>query len=321
MLRVTKILYICTMKHLFFILILALTTAACSLKSKERKAEPLSVARSEFRVPVVPRHISPDAVRDYMLEHYWDNFDFADTLRLASLDTMQMLRAYATYVGELVGPENGEPIRRLMQRAAISRPMTDYFAMLAERVLHDPNSPLRSDELYIPVLEALVASPHYDRYEKLAPEYDLRLASQNRVGRAANDILYTLADNNCHSLYDLKSDYTLIYFHNPGCAMCRDISAALQRSPLIAAMLKERRLTLLALYPDEDLEAWQSHSSEIPREWINAIDRGCTLRRTESYDLRAIPSLYLLDGEKRVVLKDCTDVGLVEHLLAQRVRL
>ena len=313
--------YICTMKHTFILLLVAtLLAVGCSSKSKREAGRPSAVATNEFRVPAVPMHITPENHRDYMVEHYWDAFDFSDTLRLTKLDTLKMLRAYATYVGQFVGPQDGASMRRLMRRADVSRKMMDYFLMLAERVLHDPNSPLRSDELYIAVLESQIASPYYDSYEKLAPEYDLQLAKQNRVGHEANDIVYTTRDGRRRRLYGLQGDFVLLYFNNPGCAMCGDVTAALQRSPIISQAVAEGRLKVLTLYPDEDIKAWRSHIASLPREWINGYDHGCAIRRTQSYDLRAIPSLYLLDAEKRVVLKDCTDVALVEDVLLRRYK-
>ena len=37
--------------------------------------------------------------------------------------------------------------------------------------------------------------------------------------------------------------------------------------------------------------------------------------KEQLYDLKAIPALYLLDSEKRVMAKDCTDVTYIERLL------
>ena len=39
--------------------------------------------------------------------------------------------------------------------------------------------------------------------------------------------------------------------------------------------------------------------------------------RDRLYDLKAIPALYLLDSEKMVMAKDCTDVEYVEHLISE----
>ena len=129
----------------------------------------------------------------YLREHFWDDLDFADTVFIVSTDSIHMLRAFDTYIRNFVTESDPSPVAELMRKASGSKTMLEYFAMLAERVLHDPNSPLHSDELYIPVLEALVASPWLDEWEKIAPEHDLRIGAANRVGLPANDFRYTLA--------------------------------------------------------------------------------------------------------------------------------
>lgn len=136
--------------------------------------------------------MTAEQTHDYMRAHYWDKFDFADTLFIAEIDTVEMLRAFAAWVGNYLAPDDPAPVEALMAQAGSSRPMLAYFAMLAEKVLYDPNSPLRSDELYIPVLEAQAASPLLDEWEKIAPLHDLRMAQQNRPGERANDFRYTL---------------------------------------------------------------------------------------------------------------------------------
>ena len=41
-----------------------------------------------------------------------------------------------------------------------------------------------------------------------------------------------------------------------------------------------------------------------PKEWLNGYDAAHILRQDQLYCIRAIPSLYLLDAEKRILLKD-----------------
>jgi len=298
-------------------LLAALLLTACGGRGGKR-TEPAPAAREErpavFLPMLPPAELDAAGQQAYLAEHYWDRFDFADTAWMARLDSVQLLRAYANYVS-ILNPNDGEPMRRLMSRAKGSRYALRRFHDLAERVLYDPNSPLRSDELYIPVLEAVVESPLLDEYEKMAPAHDLRLARQNRVGERANDFRYRLASGAPGRLYGLKSAYVLLFIHNPGCPMCREIREALAGSPMLAEMVERGELTVLALYPDEELDEWRHESGEIPSSWLNAYDEGCRLRAEELYDLKAIPSLYLLDGEKRVLVKDAVDVGLVEWLL------
>lgn len=285
--------------------------------SKAKKMEPAKCYR--FLRVFPPSQASNEEKLAYMRDHYWDKFDFADTLYTTKADTTEMLRVYADYVSNFVGPFNQEPIRKLMERASASKKMFDYFGMLSEKVLHDPNSPYRSDELYIAVLEAQIASPHYDRYEKMAPEYDLQIVSQNRIGHKANDFSYTVASGKSHRMYNVKSDFTIIYFNNPGCSLCRDITKAMKESQIISKMARNGKLKVLAIYPDEQLDEWHKHRAEMPNEWINGYDKGQLIDREKLYNVNAIPALYLLDKQKVVLVKDSINVGEIEEILKGKI--
>ena len=115
----------------------------------------------------------------------------------------------------------------------------------------------------------------------------------------------------------LQAEYLLLFFNNPDCAMCKEIREAIDASELLSALIAEGRLKVLALYPDEDLQAWHNYRKQIPASWINAYDAEGQIRNEERYSLNAIPSLYLLDHQKRVIFKDSTDVGALEAFLGQ----
>ena len=69
-------------------------------------------------------------------------------------------------------------------------------------------------------------------------------------------------------------------------------------------MVKETNHALLALYVDQDLDSWRANLKDYPKERIYARDDSQSINAGRIYILRAIPSLYLLDKEKRVLLKD-----------------
>ena len=50
-------------------------------------------------------------------------------------------------------------------------------------------------------------------------------------------------------------------------------------------------------------------------------DEGMKITHERLYDLRAIPALYLLDGQKRVLVKDCADVGYIENFILKSAAL
>ena len=302
-------------------------TLAVACKSSHKPAtdsEPTNATTEQtakqlnFIPALAPAMLPQEQKMEYMREHYWDKFDFADTTFINQIDSTKMLTAFAVYAtGYIPDSLAYKYMPRLMQRASTSKRMYTYFLMLAEGVLHDPNSPLRNDEKYIPVLENAVQSSLLDEYERMPYEYDLEIARQNRIGRIANDFTYTLASGRTATLHNIKADYTLIFISNPGCPMCREVKEQITTSPMLQELIERKELKVLVIYPDTDLEAWREHLQDYPASWINGYDADQRIEKERLYDLKAIPALYLLDKQKRVMAKDCTDVAHIEKLLSE----
>ena len=303
--------------YTILILLVAVMSIGCGGGATKQKQSTKVKAARVFVPAIIPSSISdPEARRQYMCEHYWDKLNLADSTFFAEIDTVQMVEAFMAWVGNYMSPNDGYYVEKFMVKAGQYPHSLRYFAMLAEQVLYDPNSPLRSDELYIPVLQAQVESEWLDKYEKLSPQYNLDLALQNRIGRPANDFRYTTSTGRTGSLYGIRAKYTLIFFNNPGCTMCKTIREDICSSQLLTELISSGEMKVLALYPDELLDEWHAYKEHIPSNWINSYDKGTVIRNKNLYDLKAIPALYLLDSAKRVLIKDSTDVGYVEFVVA-----
>ena len=292
------------MRYTTLILILAVLIG-CGPK-RTKTAEPQESITTE---------ITPEERLQYRVDHFWDDFNFEDDKQLTMLSREQMIYALSEYVTIIPEERADSLMRTLIRRASTSHDMLDYFYTLCEIVLHNPNSALRNDEYYIPVLEELVSSPLLDEYERIAPAYDLEIALKNRIGRQATDFVYTLEDGSEHRLYDIKANYTILMFSNPECPLCGEIMRQIASSQLLTALIEHGVLKVLTLYPDEDIAHWRKYIGNIPSEWIRAYDKGGVLTKERLYNLSAIPALYLLDRDKRVLIKDGTSVADIESLL------
>ena len=73
-------------------------------------------------------------------------------------------------------------------------------------------------------------------------------------------------------------------------------------------------MAVLNIYIDEDLEAWRSYMPIYPETWYNGFDPDLMIRGETLYNVRAIPSLYLLDRDKRVIMKDAPEARLFDWL-------
>ena len=292
-----------TMRYLISIFILALLVG-CSGRNTKPSVESSNTTEK----------ISPAELLKQRIDHYWDNFDFEAGEHVRELRREDMIYALSEYVSIIPAESADSLMRTLIRRASTSHDMLDYFATLCEIVLHNPNSPLRNDEYYIPVLEELVTSPLLDEYERIVPTYDLEIALKNRIGRAATDFEYTLEDGSTGRLYDIKANYTILMFSNPECPLCGEIMQQIASSQLLSALLEHGVLKVLTIYPDEDIAHWYKYLDNIPSQWIKGYDNGL-LTKERLYNLSAIPALYLLDRDKHVLIKDGTSVADIENLL------
>ena len=105
----------------------------------------------------------------------------------------------------------------------------------------------------------------------------------------------------------------MLFFNNPDCADCISTKAFIAGSALFGKLLAAKRLTVVAVYPDDDLSLWKK--TTYPPAWINGSNPALSGARL--YDLKAMPTLYLLDRNKRVILKDAP-VERIEEWLAGR---
>ena len=232
-----------------------------------------------------------------------------------------MVRLFADWatVLERVPREVGaECVEQVMDRASANKKTFEWFVMAAREVLSDPNSQWRDDELYMPVLRVRIASPFTDEATRERCRYRLDILSQNRIGHKANNIRYTLFDGFEGTLYGIKAEYTLVFINNPGCELCRTVREEICASALLTNYISSGRLKVLAIYPDQDLDEWLRYRREMPSAWINGYDRECVMRTDGTYNLAAIPSLYLLDKDKTVLVKDAVSIPLIESVLSRQ---
>jgi hypothetical protein len=74
--------------------------------------------------------------------------------------------------------------------------------------------------------------------------------------------------------------------------------------PKLAAAVAQRQLTLLAVYTEGNAARWRETLDEFPAGWTIGNDVTETVRRTMLYDLKAMPTVYLMDAQHVVLKKD-----------------
>ncbi len=257
-------------------------------------------------IPKAPGMLADDQKKLFILGHYWEGLDWKDTTLIGSdaLDKafekwMQSIlwipqADAATVTGSIVSCGHGYPDMQ-----------TALYRMIAE-VLNDPNSEVRNDELFLPVLEAYTTDTIIPEADRMRPAFLLKQLGMNRLGTIASDFTISLLKGGTATLDKLSvTPFTILYFFNPDCPGCEDISEVLKTDPELQKLEDRDFVRIVAVYPDPDPEPWDAHKNDVyPYGWIPG--RLANEAERDKYYLQAIPTLYLLDKDRRIILKDAS---------------
>lgn len=110
---------------------------------------------------------------------------------------------------------------------------------------------------------------------------------KNRIGDKAADFAYTTQNGGKSTLHQATGDPLMLFFFRPECEICKEVKAYVKEKGV------DKRVKILFVNPDTDTH-------------IDTI-----------YDLQASPTLYLLDKNKRVLLKDAPIEQIEQYLTTQ----
>ncbi|MCR4921685.1 MAG: DUF5106 domain-containing protein [Bacteroidaceae bacterium] len=278
-----------------FLFIWAVVSPVCCAFSQQTVA---------FPYPDIPSTlVEPQERLTFVLNHFWEQYHFDDT-------TLSNRRIAEQGIADFLNLLNYESDSALCRRAVdafvekgfANEAQRGYFEQKLTHYLSNPESPLRNESVYAHFLRGIVAYlPASDAIAERSTQM-LRLIGMNAVGDVATDFCFRLRDGQQKRLSDIKSPFTLLIFSDPECEHCRE---ALPR--LVAEdALKDERLSVLLVYPDSNTPHWLKVQRSLPANWWDVCSPNGEIMRSPLYHLPSLPSLYLLDARKCVLIKDGT---------------
>ena len=226
----------------------------------------------------------------------WEGFAFDDKQSVESRGAEERFARFLLSLEQQTPTQQAEQIGNLLAKAEQNN-ATARFLLLADKYLHDPNSPYRNDERYLLFLQ--YAATHQLADYTTNPRYQKHytMVQKNRVGHKATDFPYTTQAGEEGRLYQLQRRYILLFFHDPDCEECQYVKQQLENQH---AYFAQKGVLVVAVYIDDEVGAWRK--AHYPSTWLSVY--APEIDRQDLYDIKALPTLYLLDTQKRVVLKD-----------------
>ena len=223
--------------------------------------------QADFPYPEIPDEVEePEARMAYLLEHFWQDYAFADSTAMNREVGEQGMVDFLNFMQHADSVTAAQGAIALADSLMAHPAAMTFFEGLMAHYLDDSDSPLYSDAVYAYLLRALPETPQRS--------WLLEQLAKNQVGSRAADILVTTSEGKQVRLYDIKAEQTLLIFYDPDCRRCQRLEAQLKNEPLIM----------------------QNPRLKVVRKDVNDLQG--------EYYVPHTPALYLLDKEKRVVLKN-----------------
>lgn len=277
------------MRGLCYIVLVVLLCACGADKGKQAQAVEAEAPQEQpgLAMPAMPATLTePESRAAWLAVHFWDSLDFADTRQ--SLDTALMEQAFADFTSVIALVDSAT--RTVAADTMLSRALRAsddvylYAASVADKYLFDPESPLYSEALYEPFARFAAAGAP----DAFAAGEKLEIIATNRPGRLVPDFAMLTADGRRVRLSDYRGRHVMLFFYEPGCPTCHDL---MER---IASQGAPEGMDIVALYPGNDVAAWQEHIGDFPEGWTVARDADGAIDRRRILSVRSTPTIFII---------------------------
>jgi len=126
-------------------------------------------------------------------------------------------------------------------------------------------------------------------------------AKLNPVGSLSTNLKLQTPEGKTLDFYSIEASKTVLLFFNPGCEACHAVTEKLFK---VYQQYKSKDIKVFAVYMDRNKAEWQNYISTKGLDWINVYDPIGKEGIEQKYDIYAIPMIYVLDKDKKVIVKD-----------------
>jgi hypothetical protein len=287
---------------------LGVSVAACGGNADRGADTTIDTAQeavAAVSIPEIPATLTTREARlSYLLNHYWDKLDFCDTMQVNNPNYFE--QSFANYQALFAAADSAmiaDGVAHLLHSAEVDSNAYDRVLEVAEKYLYDPNSPMRNEDNYAYFLRAVIASDYRSNAEKIRPRDQLRHIAMNRPGMLATDFRYIDRNGKTSTLLKTAADRLLVVFYDPDCEECKQILSEMFVNQDLNNSLAAGRITVLAICIADNRSGWQETLSRFPSTWLVGYDLS-HIEDRELYHFPATPTFYLLDADKRIILKD-----------------
>lgn len=259
----------------------------------------------EYSVPAgVP---NPDSVRwvwnyNYNKDHFFDNIDLTDERLLRTPILHARLNAFFTSV-VIQSPDSiNKEIDKIIQNCKSNNKIFQFISVYlfnhfreSEIMGYDAVMVKLADDIYLSGKADWVSKEFKDDLRK-----QIELIRPNLIGKKAENLVMDSYKGIFVSLYDVEKEFTILYFWEPDCGHCKEVTPKLKA---YYEKVKDDNIEIFAVCTSADKPKWTKYIEDNKLTWINGWDPERSSRFDYYYNIQSTPMVYILDKNKKIIAK------------------
>lgn len=242
----------------------------------------------------------------YYLEHFFDNFAWNDPRIFNTPIVVHKLKEYCNMIYQIDNPEYDSLVVDALNRAKVNQTSYEYLFDELEHVLGSNISPYKVEHTYIAMLKDALQYPKLDENRERRYKREMGFIDKNHAGDTIPNFNMVLANGDTTSMYDIQSEYTLLYLQHPTCPTCHQVRNRMKDFDKLNKAIASGKLKVVMVYFEDDPKVWSNYikSKEANPNYLQGWNYDQSIDDNNLFDTRTIPYMFLLDKDKVVIKKD-----------------
>lgn len=290
-----------------FLLLAAVMIPALNVPAQTE--DELIVIEPLFEYPMAPDSVTALNVRsNYLMGHFWDPMDFKSKKAVNQIALNDAFNVYITAMRFADETEAEKSLAALHKRLEKNPVLQLQFTMAAEEILYGPRAEVLNDHVYLQFIDNLMKNKKVSMERKARYKRQGKILHNTLIGSMPPTFDYENPTGGTSTFYP-NGVITLIEFGDPDCDECRLAKLKLETDVAFNDLLDRGKVNVLFILPDPNT-GWQTEVAGYSPKWhVGASDKVADL-----YDLRSTPSIYVIDGEGKVLAKNVSVAGAIEYV-------
>ena len=264
----------------------------------------------DIQIPEAPRNSDGSLVDSnfgfhYYLNHYWDNIDFQES---ALFNTPFPFNSKLEYYFDKVVPPFVDSIIKytdiLLEKAKgnadVFRYILSHVSSKAERSQY-----VAHDAVFVHVVQKYYAKGCCPWVDEAILERMIDKAETLNlilIGKKVPELYMADTNGRFRSNYESKRKYTIMWFWDLNCGYCKTAT------PKLVDFYNRQHDSLdfeiYAVGATNDIERWKKQIVEKGMtQWINVAGDTMSLDYRQVFDISAFPVIFVLDKDKKIIVK------------------